>query len=178
MLEPFQPSAVQQPDIVASVRLSFDQIPPRWRNGWDHIVTVACIMVNILVLDAAGNAGMNEGPPDVVQDDAGIQGDEQGSGRHQSADPENNRRCMAAEDKRIENMDDVPGDPFLGERACGLSPVGVEQIGEYMDGNADEAQSAIWLKVLRSVKPNNGPMTTVINAGHSSKKGREWVIPL
>ncbi|MNE70983.1 hypothetical protein D3C80_1668180 [compost metagenome] len=96
-------------------------------------------MVHILVFDMVCNPGMHNRPPDVVSCYADIQDGEQRSRRHDTADPEYNRSCVAAEDKRIKDMDNVPGDPFLGERPGGLCAVGVEQIRKDMDGNTDKA---------------------------------------
>ncbi|MNV72823.1 hypothetical protein D3C71_1659380 [compost metagenome] len=53
VLEPFQSSAIQQPDVIAAIRVGFNDIPACRRNGWDNIVTVPGVMMHILILDIA-----------------------------------------------------------------------------------------------------------------------------
>ncbi|MNI53991.1 hypothetical protein D3C73_1088540 [compost metagenome] len=139
MLEPLQPSAVQQADIIAAVRFGFHHIPARRRNGGNDEITVARIMMHILFPDVVRNPRVHDRPPDVIRRHADIQDREQGSRRDHPADPENDGSRMTAEDKRVEDMDDIPGDPFLGERACSLGSIRVEQVREYMNGDADQA---------------------------------------
>ncbi|MNR39472.1 hypothetical protein D3C85_1576840 [compost metagenome] len=55
---------------------------------------------------------------------------------------------MAAKYKRIKDVNNVPGDPFLRKRTRGLRAISIEQIGEYMNSHADEAPQGDMAQIM------------------------------
>ncbi|MNC50258.1 hypothetical protein D3C75_994890 [compost metagenome] len=59
---------------------------------------------------------------------------------------------MAAKNKRIKDVDNVPGDPLLREGTRSLRAVSVEQIAEYMNSYPNEAPQGDVAQVMKICK--------------------------